>query len=218
MRTGWTEPVGGEVSRRFVALLMGHEGRFGVRVELEGALGRAEVEADVERNGGGAMVLHWNVQEEIPVDVVRLVEELRSQADAFVFLSGGASNMSEGDSTALFELFRSLEMLASRGLRFAVGDGGTKAGIMEAAGRARAASRNVFPLLGIAPAPEVGIDGRSGATPIEEHHSHILTITNEPWLEAQKKKGWEPSWGFWGSETETMYEVFGRLADGRSSV
>ena len=171
-----------------------------------------------KNRGGRAVVMHWNVQSEMPGEVTRLVEDLRSQADAFVFLGGGAKDMKESDLAALFDLFRCFEMLSARGLRFGVGDGGTKAGIMEAAGRARAESGSSFPLLGVSPAPEVGIDGRSGSTPIDGNHSHILTVTNERWLEVQKEKGWEPSGGSWGSETEAMYEVFGRLAAGRPSV
>src|SRR3990167_2362381 len=38
-----------------------------------------------------------------------------------------------------------------------------------------------------------------------------MTVKNDPWLEEQKKYGWEPSWGHWGSETEAMYELFGRM-------
>jgi hypothetical protein len=169
-------------------------------------------------NPRGPAVLHWNVEEELPTEIAAVIADLRSQADAFIFLSGGASNMAKRDLDALLDLFRSFETLSARGLRFAVGDGGTKAGIMEAAGRARAASGQAFPLLGVAPAPEVGADGRSGSTEIETNHSHILTVTNEPWLEAQKEKGWKPSWGYWGSETEAMYEIFDRLSAGRASA
>jgi hypothetical protein len=164
------------------------------------------------------VVLPVNAKEPYPEEVVRLIQALRSEADGFVFLSGGASNMSDDDREALLDLFRCFEVLTVRGSRFAVGDGGTKAGIMEAAGQARAATGNSFPLLGVSPAPEVGVDGRSGSTPIDPNHSHVLAVTNDPWLEKQKKNGWEPSWGYWGSETETMYEIFGRLAEGRPSV
>ncbi len=163
-------------------------------------------------------MLHWNVEEELPPEVTRVIADLRFQADAFVFLSGGASNMEGSKLDALLGLFRCFEFLSARGLRFAVGDGGTKAGIMEAAGRARAASGNAFPLLGVAPAPEVVADGRPGSSEIETNHSHVVTITNEAWLEAQKKKGWEPRWGYWGSETEPMYRIFDRLSAGRPSV
>lgn len=175
-------------------------------------------EIRVGENREDPVLVHWSYEEKIPEEITRLIEDLRSRADAFVFLSGGASNMKESDLAALLDLFRCFEMLSAQGLRFAVGDGGTNAGVMEAAGRARAASGNAFPLLGVSPAPEVGVDGRSGSTAIEENHSHILTVTNMPWREAQKKRGWEPSWGYWGSETEAMYEVFGRLSAGRPSV
>lgn len=164
------------------------------------------------------VVLQLNSAEPYPDDVVRLIEAIRSEADGFVFLSGGASNMSDDDRKALLDLFRCFEILSDRGLRFAVGDGGTKAGIMEAAGRARFATGYSFPLLGISPAPEIGFDGRSGSTEIDPNHSYVLAVTNDLWLENQKKKGWEPSSGYWGSETETMYEIFGRLAQGRPSV
>jgi hypothetical protein len=47
-RSGDAEPVGGDVSRQFVALLMDHEGPFGVRVEVTHAAGSAVLDAEVE--------------------------------------------------------------------------------------------------------------------------------------------------------------------------
>lgn len=52
-RTGPSEtaaaaPVDGDPSQQYVALLMDHEGRFGVHLTVGGALGRAEIEAEVE--------------------------------------------------------------------------------------------------------------------------------------------------------------------------
>ena len=41
-------PVGGDVTRRFVALPMDHEGRFGVRLEVEGVAGQHSVESEVQ--------------------------------------------------------------------------------------------------------------------------------------------------------------------------
>lgn len=41
-------PVDGLVSRQFAALRMDHEGRFAVRVEVDGPLGRAEVTSAVD--------------------------------------------------------------------------------------------------------------------------------------------------------------------------
>ena len=42
------EPVASDVSQRFAALVMDHEGRFRVRVVIAGPLGATEVEADVD--------------------------------------------------------------------------------------------------------------------------------------------------------------------------
>jgi hypothetical protein len=41
-------PVDGKVTNQFAALVMDHEGRFDVRVEVDGSLGRAEVTAWVD--------------------------------------------------------------------------------------------------------------------------------------------------------------------------
>src|SRR5262249_22037496 len=47
-QTARTDPVGGDVSRQFAALVMDHEGRFRVRVAVERPLGAAAVESEVE--------------------------------------------------------------------------------------------------------------------------------------------------------------------------
>jgi hypothetical protein len=44
-RTGRAGPVNGAAGNQFVSLVMDHEGRFAVRVTVEGPLGRAEVES-----------------------------------------------------------------------------------------------------------------------------------------------------------------------------
>jgi SLOG in TRPM, prokaryote len=133
-----------------------------------------------------------------------LVAEIREQADRFVFLTGGASNMDPKDAPAL-AMFDALVELARDGYRLAVGDGGTQAGIMEAAGHARRASGNQFVLLGIAPTAEVP---PHGDTPLDPNHSHIVTVTDPA---AQKGDGW-------GTETSVMFWLFARLAEGRPSV
>ena len=47
-RTGRAVPVNGAIDNQFVALLMDHEGPFGVRVTVDSSLGRAEVESRAE--------------------------------------------------------------------------------------------------------------------------------------------------------------------------
>jgi len=135
----------------------------------------------------------------------QLVAEIRDEADAFVFLSGGASNMHEDHRRRLLAMLDALAMLANDGRRIAVGDGGTQAGIMEAAGHARRASGNAFPLIGVAPAGEIP---PRGATPIDPNHSHVVAVDNPS----------APAADSWGSEIETMYWLFDKLAEGRPSV
>ena len=48
IRSGEAAPVNGAVTRQFVALLMDHEGPFGVRVTIDGPLGRAAVDSRVD--------------------------------------------------------------------------------------------------------------------------------------------------------------------------
>ena len=134
-----------------------------------------------------------------------LIAEIRSQADAFVFLSGGASGMRNEQQRQLLGMFDALILVAKGGRRIAVGDGGTRAGIMEAAGEARRASGNAFPLIGAAPAGEIP---PRGATPIDPHHSHVVAVDNPS----------APRQDSWGSETEAMYWLFAKLAEGRPSV
>jgi hypothetical protein len=134
-----------------------------------------------------------------------LVTEVRQQADAFVFLSGGASKMREDHQRQLLAMFEALSLVATAGQRIAVGDGGTRAGIMEAAGLARRASGGAFPLIGIAPAAEIPPRGK---TPVDPNHSHIVAVDNPA----------APAQDAWGSETDTMYWLFARLAEGCPSV
>ena len=146
-----------------------------------------------------------SVEPEQNTELSSLIAEIRSQADAFVFLSGGASKMREDHQRQLLAMFEALTLVAKGGRRIAVGDGGTQAGIMEAAGHARRASGNAFPLIGVAPAREIPPRGK---TPIDPNHSHVVAVDNPS----------APAQDSWGSETETMYWLFAKLAEGRPSV
>jgi hypothetical protein len=141
---------------------------------------------------------------ETNTQLAALVAEIRKQADAFVFLSGGASKMQADHASQLLKMFYALADVAKR-RRIAVGDGGTKAGIMEVSGLAREASGYAFPLIGITPAGEIPPRGQ---TPIDPHHSDIVAV-DDPSA--------KPGEGF-GTETELMYWLFARLAEGRPSV
>jgi hypothetical protein len=43
-----TEPVNGEVTRQFAALVLDHEGRFFVNVSIDGPLGKADIDTEVD--------------------------------------------------------------------------------------------------------------------------------------------------------------------------
>lgn len=146
-----------------------------------------------------------SVAPESDAALAALVTEIRNQADMFVFLSGGASKMQDEHQRQLLAMFQAVALLARDGRRIAVGDGGTRAGIMAAAGLARRASGGAFPLIGVAPATEIPPRGQ---TPIDPNHSHIVAVRNPA----------APASDAWGSETDTMYWLFARLAEGRPSV
>jgi hypothetical protein len=42
------EPVRGDIGNQFAAVLLDHEGRFGVHVTIDGPLGAASVDSEVE--------------------------------------------------------------------------------------------------------------------------------------------------------------------------
>jgi hypothetical protein len=143
--------------------------------------------------------------QDLDAQLAPLVAEIRRNADAFVFLAGGASNMQEDDRRQLLGMLDALSRVAKSGRRIAVGDGGTQAGIMEAAGLVRRTSGRGFPLIGVAPAPEIPPRGK---TPVDPNHSHVVAVDNPS----------APAQDAWGSETETMYRLFSMLAEGRPSV
>ena len=172
--------------------------------------------ADAQAGAAGtpALIRVTSGQLDSSAEIARLVDEVRRDAEGFVFLSGGASKISDDNRRQLLDLMNALPQLANRGVRLAVGDGGTKAGLMEAAGRARLAARPPFPLVGVAPALE--IDG--GKTAIDPNHSHVVAVDNPAWVEARSREGWTPDEGYWGSEVDAMFDLFARLSRSRPAV
>jgi hypothetical protein len=47
-QAGRAAPVNGDMARQFIALVMDHEGSYGVRVAIDGPLGRADVDASTD--------------------------------------------------------------------------------------------------------------------------------------------------------------------------
>jgi hypothetical protein len=146
-----------------------------------------------------------SVAPESNAKLTELVADIRGRADRFVFLCGGAANMDTERYQATLAMFDALAQLPLDGYRLAVGDGGTRVGIMAAAGEARRASGNKFVLIGVAPAVDVP---PRGTTPTDPNHSHIVTVADPS----------APAVDAWGTETDTMYWLFARIAAGRPSV
>jgi len=149
--------------------------------------------------------------------VTAMIQDVRREADAFVFLSGGASKMADSTREKVLGLLQALAVIAEE-RKLAVGDGGTKAGLMAAAGEVRRSAPRPFLLIGVAPAPEITHTDEPGKTPVEPNHTHLVAVTNEAWATKQRARGWKPDDGYWGSETDVMYDLFGQIAQGRPSA
>lgn len=166
----------------------------------------------------GPIVIHVDARAVATSPVIRaLVEQYRAEAEAFVFLSGGASEMPDEVGARLRALLDALRLLVDEGLRFAVGDGGTQAGLMEGAGLVRQRTGGAFLLLGVAPAAEITATAEPGRTPIDPNHTHVVAVDDPEW-ERRPSVERPPGRGHWGSETDAMYQIFGRLAAGRASA
>jgi len=152
-----------------------------------------------------AIVEVSSIAPESNAQLAALIAEVRRDADAFVFIVGGAAAMDAERQQTAVKMLDALTRIALEGYRFAVGDGGTQAGIMEAAGKARRASGDRFALVGVAPTADVPPRGR---TPLDPNHSHIVTVTDPS----------APHADAWGTETETMYWIFSQIATGRPSI
>src|SRR5262245_57747216 len=102
-----------------------------------------------------------------------MIQEIRRAADTFVFLSGGASKMTDSTREQALGLLQALAVIAGE-RKLAVGDGGTKAGLMAAAGEVRRRAPRPFLLVGVAPAPEITRSDEPGKTPVEPNHTHLV--------------------------------------------
>jgi hypothetical protein len=154
----------------------------------------------------------------LSIDVLQLIDTIRAESDACIFICGAAAKVEPRTRARLIALLDALAILASRGVRFAVGDGGTNSGVMEAAGIARARARPPFALVGVAPAAEILATRGPIDAMVDPNHSHVIAVHNPDWASARRQDGWLPSQGFWGSELEVMRDLFGRLADNRPSI
>ncbi|GAB4526823.1 MAG: hypothetical protein OHK0046_43960 [Anaerolineae bacterium] len=100
-----------------------------------------------------------------------------------IFLSGGASNMSDNDRRLVEIMVATIAEFAEQQEAIIV-DGGTEAGIMNMIGEVRQERRYRFPLLGISPLGKISFPGyhnkMSDAT-LEDSHSHFILVDGDEW-------------------------------------
>lgn len=112
-----------------------------------------------------------------------------------VVLLGGAAGMSEADTLRAARAVAEGVCAAVVEAGAALVDGGTDAGVMLLAGRARADSGATFPLVGVVP------EGVVGAR-IEPHHTHVLAVPGSAW----------------GDETPWLFRLAQEIAGDRAVV
>ena len=125
-----------------------------------------------------------------------------------VVLVGGAGGMPDELVAALQDVLRRavLPVVGSRDA--VVVDGGTRSGVMQAVGRARAAAGATFPLVGVAVEATVALPGGPAAPTVDDaaepdpRHTHLLLV---------------PGSG-WGDEAPWIARVADAVAGGRPSV
>ncbi|MEL6148758.1 MAG: hypothetical protein AAFV33_23480 [Chloroflexota bacterium] len=108
-----------------------------------------------------------------------------TQPTPAIFLSGGASAMTEEDMTKTRALVEDGIARFAADHKIVVIDGGTDTGIMQMMGRARKAYDYRFPLIGCAPAGKVKYPGKAGddntTATLEPNHSHFVLIDGDYW-------------------------------------
>ncbi len=102
-----------------------------------------------------------------------------------VVLVGGAGGLSPVHAAVCEELFTSVLVPVVDKAGAVLVDGGTDAGIMQLAGRARHQAAARFPLVGVVAEGTVRWPGRptarEDAADLEPHHTHILAVPGDQW-------------------------------------
>jgi hypothetical protein len=117
-------------------------------------------------------------------DLLGALSEARlGRARPVVVLIGGAAGLGGADAEAWLPLVRDGVMRPAADFAAVVVDGGTDAGIMALAGRARREVSESVGLVGVAPRGRVAAGGANGGgqTALESNHSLVLLVPGEEW-------------------------------------
>lgn len=117
-----------------------------------------------------------------------------------LFLTGGASAMSEQDIARTRQLIQEVVAKFAQQHKLVVIDGGTDAGIMQMIADARQQKGYDFPLIGVAPRLLVEYPGYSNPkaeATLKEGHSHFVLVESDAW----------------GGESQTIVDLTRTLAN-----
>jgi hypothetical protein len=150
---------------------------------------------------GGPPIARVNHQADL---LAALSEARMGRAMPVVVLIGGAAGLGDIDAEAWLPLVRDGVMRPAADLGAVVVDGGTDAGIMALAGRARREVSDSVGLVGVAPRGRVaaGDVNGGGQTALESNHSLVLLVPGEEW----------------GSESAWLISAARVLSDGQPVV
>ncbi len=100
-------------------------------------------------------------------------------------LVGGAGRMDPADFERLRPVFEEALVPVAQATNAVVVDGGTDSGVMRMLGQARARRGATFPLVGVAAAATVALEGdhssHPDAAPLEPNHTQFLLVPGQDW-------------------------------------
>jgi hypothetical protein len=102
---------------------------------------------------------------------------------AAIFISGGASYMSEEDRQRTKEIIAGVGAFAEENDAI-IFDGGTESGVMQMIGDVRLHNKYTFPLIGVSPLGKVSFPGYKNPNEeafLEDSHSHFVLVDGENW-------------------------------------
>lgn len=121
-------------------------------------------------------------QDADPLSIVRHLGLLVPRPS--IFLSGGASAMSQEDMERVRALIEDGIAAFAEKHHMTVVDGGTEAGIMHMMGRVHAQRGYKFPLVGVAPYGKVTLPGHlnpQGEAELDDGHTHFVLVESDEW-------------------------------------
>lgn len=106
-----------------------------------------------------------------------------SESAPTIFITGGASAMSEEDILRTQEMIAAVAEFAEQH-RAVIVDGGTESGVMQMVGEARRQGSYLFPLIGVSPFGKIsypGMENPNAEAELEDSHSHFVLVDGEEW-------------------------------------